>query len=135
MLVLGSSLQIVPAGNLPLLCKKNGGRVVSVNLQKTKHHNKTDLNIHSHIDKVLSEVCARLEIAIPRYSQPNPVLTSSHTDYKGPNDYILVGFDDKSAPLKRKWESDGVEAIKERNDMVDSQENKMTTQDCKVESK
>jgi len=103
--------------------------------QKTKHLNKTDLNIHSHNRQSDVRSVCRLEIAIPRYSQPNPVLTSSHTDYKGPNDYILVGFDDKSAPLKRKWESDGVEAIKERNDMVDSQENKMTTQDCKVESK
>ncbi|XP_062843746.1 NAD-dependent protein deacylase sirtuin-6-like isoform X2 [Trichomycterus rosablanca] len=37
-LTLGTSLQIKPSGDLPLLTKRTGGKVVIVNLQSTKHH-------------------------------------------------------------------------------------------------
>lgn len=34
---LGTSLQIQPSGNLPVLTLKSGGKLVVVNLQKTRH--------------------------------------------------------------------------------------------------
>ena len=34
---LGTSLQIQPSGNLPVFTVKNGGKLVVVNLQKTRH--------------------------------------------------------------------------------------------------
>lgn len=36
-LTLGTSLQIKPSGDLPLLTKRKGGKLVIVNLQPTKH--------------------------------------------------------------------------------------------------
>ena len=69
---LGTSLQIVPAANLPFLCKRRSktslpGRVVIVNLQKTKYDHKADLVIHDYIDDVLVQLCKCLDIQIPLF--------------------------------------------------------------------
>lgn len=49
---LGTTLQIVPSGNLPLATKRNGGKIVIVNLQATKHVSQVQLasvcNEHYH---------------------------------------------------------------------------------------
>lgn len=76
-LVLGSSLQIVPAGNLPLAGKKNGGKLVIVNLQQTKHDKKADLIIRGYVDDVMRQLCDQLGVAVSEYKMPVPRLRSS----------------------------------------------------------
>jgi mono-ADP-ribosyltransferase sirtuin 6 len=65
---LGTTLQIVPSGNLPLRCKKYGGKVVIVNLQPTKHDKKADLIINTYVDAVLEKVVKRLGLEISGYT-------------------------------------------------------------------
>ncbi|RUS82878.1 hypothetical protein EGW08_009343 [Elysia chlorotica] len=76
---LGTSLQIVPSGNIPLLTKKNRGQVVIVNLQPTKHDKKADLRISAYVDIVLKALCENLGISIPTYNGPTACLQSLHT--------------------------------------------------------
>ncbi|CAH1154689.1 unnamed protein product [Phaedon cochleariae] len=66
---LGTTLQIVPSGNLPLRCKKYGGKVVVVNLQPTKHDKKADLIINTYVDAVLAKIMKKLGLEIPEYHQ------------------------------------------------------------------
>jgi len=66
---LGTTLQIVPSGNLPLRCKKYGGKVVIVNLQPTKHDKKADLIINTYVDNVIEKVMKHLSLEIPEYTK------------------------------------------------------------------
>ncbi|CAG9772577.1 unnamed protein product [Ceutorhynchus assimilis] len=66
---LGTTLQIVPSGNLPLRCKKFGGKLVIVNLQPTKHDKKADLIINTYVDTVLEKLMKHLYLEIPEYSR------------------------------------------------------------------
>ncbi|XP_031561543.1 NAD-dependent protein deacetylase sirtuin-6-like [Actinia tenebrosa] len=71
-LCLGTSLQILPSGNLPLITKKNGGKIVIVNLQKTKHDKKADLKINYYVDEVMKRVMKMLGLEIPAYKGFHP---------------------------------------------------------------
>ncbi|KAJ8718373.1 hypothetical protein PYW08_002610 [Mythimna loreyi] len=72
---LGTTLQIVPSGNLPLETVKYGGKLVICNLQPTKHDNKADLIINYYVDDVLEKVMDILGIDIPTYcKEENPTL-------------------------------------------------------------
>ncbi|XP_017005166.2 NAD-dependent protein deacetylase Sirt6 [Drosophila takahashii] len=79
-IALGTTLQIVPSGDLPLKNLKRGGKFVICNLQPTKHDKKANLIISSYVDVVLSKVCKLLGVEIPEYSessdptkQPKPI--------------------------------------------------------------
>jgi len=78
-LCLGTSLQIVPSGNIPLLTKKSGGQLVIVNLQPTKHDKKSDLKISTYVDQVLEKICESLRIEIPVFKKPSACISSLHT--------------------------------------------------------
>ncbi|XP_048554448.1 NAD-dependent protein deacetylase SRT1 isoform X2 [Triticum urartu] len=66
-LCLGTSLQITPACNMPLLSIKNGGKVAIVNLQATPKDKKASLVIHGFVDKVIAGVMCILSLRIPPY--------------------------------------------------------------------
>lgn len=71
---LGTTLQIVPSGNLPLETLKYGGKLVICNLQPTKHDNKADLIINYYVDDILEKVMNILGIDIPTYcEEENPI--------------------------------------------------------------
>ncbi|XP_041366026.1 NAD-dependent protein deacetylase sirtuin-6-like [Gigantopelta aegis] len=78
-LCLGTSLQIVPSGNIPLLTKRNGGKLIIVNLQQTKHDKQASLKIHGYVDTVMTKLCEHLNVKIPRFDRPQIVLHSIHT--------------------------------------------------------
>ncbi|NP_001085592.1 sirtuin 6 S homeolog [Xenopus laevis] len=64
-ITLGTSLQIRPSGNLPLLTKRKGGKLVIVNLQPTKHDKHADLRIHGYVDEVMIQLMELLGHKIP----------------------------------------------------------------------
>lgn len=65
---LGTTLQIVPAGTLPLRNKRYGGKLAICNLQPTKHDKKADLVIPMYVDKIMEKLCKFLGVEIPDYS-------------------------------------------------------------------
>ncbi|XP_060088594.1 NAD-dependent protein deacylase sirtuin-6 [Heteronotia binoei] len=74
---LGTSLQIKPSGDLPLLTKKKGGKLVIVNLQPTKHDKQADLRIHGYVDEVMTKLMKDLGLEIPEWTGPHVVEEST----------------------------------------------------------
>uniref|UniRef100_A0A673LSC6 protein acetyllysine N-acetyltransferase n=1 Tax=Sinocyclocheilus rhinocerous TaxID=307959 RepID=A0A673LSC6_9TELE len=69
-LTLGTSLQIKPSGDLPLLTKRTGGKLVIVNLQPTKHDKHAHLLIHSYVDEVMGQLMKLLGLEVPEWAGP-----------------------------------------------------------------
>lgn len=67
-LCLGSTLQIIPCGSLPLLAKKSGGKIVICNLQPTKIDKSANLILRAYVDDVMEKLMKRLGVEIPAYS-------------------------------------------------------------------
>jgi NAD-dependent deacetylase len=59
-LVLGSSLVVFPAADLPLMAKRNGATLVIVNREPTDQDRFADLVLHDEIGPVLEEIAQRL---------------------------------------------------------------------------
>uniref|UniRef100_A0A3P9JLD2 protein acetyllysine N-acetyltransferase n=1 Tax=Oryzias latipes TaxID=8090 RepID=A0A3P9JLD2_ORYLA len=69
-LTLGTSMQIKPSGDLPLLTKRKGGRIAIVNLQPTKHDKQAHLRIHGYVDEVMKQLMEQLGLDIPKWEGP-----------------------------------------------------------------
>uniref|UniRef100_A0A0B6ZQJ5 protein acetyllysine N-acetyltransferase n=1 Tax=Arion vulgaris TaxID=1028688 RepID=A0A0B6ZQJ5_9EUPU len=129
---LGTSLQILPSGNIPLLTKKNGGKIVIVNLQPTKHDKKCDLKIAAYVDDVMRRLCEALDVDIPKYSGPSVCLTSVHT-LKSEKRLHIVVDEVLLKNFKRDLHSIKTE-IKTKHESTDSnEESKVTVKKIKLE--
>uniref|UniRef100_A0A672SIZ6 NAD-dependent protein deacylase sirtuin-6 n=1 Tax=Sinocyclocheilus grahami TaxID=75366 RepID=A0A672SIZ6_SINGR len=69
-LTLGTSLQIKPSGDLPLLTKRTGGKLVIVNLQPTKHDKHAHLHIRGYVDEVMGQLMKLLGLEVPEWAGP-----------------------------------------------------------------
>ncbi|XP_049603842.1 NAD-dependent protein deacylase sirtuin-6 [Syngnathus scovelli] len=69
-LTLGTSMQIKPSGDLPLVTKRKGGKVVIVNLQPTKHDKHAHLRINGYVDDVMKQLMEHLGLDIPKWEGP-----------------------------------------------------------------
>jgi NAD-dependent deacetylase len=61
MLVVGSSLEIYPAADMPYQVKKRGGKVIIINFSKTEFDPMADIVIHGNAAEVLPRIVELLE--------------------------------------------------------------------------
>lgn len=66
-IVLGSSLRVYPAADIPRDMIKRGAKVVIVNLQKTPLNKKCAMEVHSRIDSLIVRLMKQLELEIPPF--------------------------------------------------------------------
>ncbi|KAF6263087.1 SIR2-family protein HDAC1 [Scenedesmus sp. NREL 46B-D3] len=78
-LCLGTSLQIIPAANLPLRTVRTGGKLAIVNLQATPKDKKAHCVVHAHVDEVMSVIMEQLGIPIPVYTRTDRVQLSGNS--------------------------------------------------------
>lgn len=86
---IGTSLQIQPANELPLMVKDedldeetssgNEKKLVIINLQNTKFNRYADLVIHNYADKVMELLCKELNIEVKEFDPLNDP-TKANTD-------------------------------------------------------
>lgn len=99
-IVMGSTLQIIPAGNMPTYTKKydQKGKLVICNLQPTKHDKKADLNIHTYVDDVMEMLMKNLGLEIPQYNKDDdPVKRVARGEYSHDDLYIDWTQDEEHA--------------------------------------
>jgi len=99
-IVMGSTLQIIPAGNLPTYSKKyqEGGKLVICNLQPTKQDKKADLSVHTYVDDVMEMVMKKLGLEIPEYDKgSDPVRLTRMRQFPGEELFIDWTQDEENA--------------------------------------
>lgn len=67
MIVLGSSLRVSPACEMPKVAKQRGAKLVVVNLQATPLDDKSDLRINGETDTVMRKLAAALGIEVGEF--------------------------------------------------------------------
>ncbi|KAK3534550.1 hypothetical protein QTP86_016626 [Hemibagrus guttatus] len=114
-LTLGTSLQIKPSGDLPLLTKRTGGKVVIVNLQPTKHDKHAHLIIHGYVDEVMGQLMKLLGLEIPEWAGPTLCESSG-----GDADILPYGAWKKEVKIELKIEEKKEPRVKRKTPKKDS---------------
>lgn len=66
MLVAGSSLQVAPASDLPLIAAEHGARVIIVNYQETYLDSRAEIVIHADVAEVLPRIVQQVQESVAR---------------------------------------------------------------------
>ncbi|XP_067009355.1 NAD-dependent protein deacetylase Sirt6 [Anabrus simplex] len=127
---LGTTMQIIPSGNLPLNTKKYGGKLVICNLQPTKHDRKADLLIHTYVDEVMVLLMELLNFEIPDFKVENDPTKIVSREVKR-IDWTIQDSDVKK--MRRMYEAQCCKAAKKRKIPDDSTEIKKVKEEEKLD--
>jgi len=61
MLIVGSSLEVAPASDLPLMAARNGAKLIIINIDPTPVDSKAQVVIHADAAEILPDIIQRLE--------------------------------------------------------------------------
>uniref|UniRef100_A0A7S3YWE8 protein acetyllysine N-acetyltransferase n=4 Tax=Lotharella globosa TaxID=91324 RepID=A0A7S3YWE8_9EUKA len=95
-LVLGSSLTVSPACEMPEISKKKGGFLVICNLQLTPLTQMADLHIFGKTDKVMTKLMQLLSYTIPPWSLRRTLKIALHRSSSRSLDISAEGVDPES---------------------------------------
>ncbi|XP_055676909.1 NAD-dependent protein deacetylase Sirt6 [Lutzomyia longipalpis] len=125
---LGTTLQIVPSGNLPIKNKKQGGKVVICNLQPTKHDKKADLIISTYVDDIMVRVLKKLGLELLEYSpesDPTTFEPQFMPDWTISSDQVKNLEKIYNAKVKERREMNKKKRPNDKSDEVDEKKSKI----------
>lgn len=64
MIIIGSSLEVAPASDLPIIAKRNGAKLIIVNLEPTPIDHNAEVVIHGRAAEILPEIVKQVETHI-----------------------------------------------------------------------
>jgi NAD-dependent deacetylase len=66
MIIIGSSLEVEPAADIPVLARRNGAKLIMINLEPTLIDPMSDIVIHERAAQILPEIVKRVESSLIR---------------------------------------------------------------------
>ena len=78
---IGSSLIVKPAISFPYIVKKNGGKLVVVNMEKTPFDEICDVRFGGDCDMTLKHLMHALQIQVPDYYEENSVKIARNAEF------------------------------------------------------
>ncbi|KAK3872146.1 hypothetical protein Pcinc_022749 [Petrolisthes cinctipes] len=119
---LGTTLQIVPSGNIPLDTKKRGGRLVICNLQPTKQDRHADMIINTYVDEVMKQVLELLCVPLLQYNpEDDPMMLTQlmikNLTSESENEAKHQTFEPIEWTIPEEWikDKDLAQKVKEKN--------------------